>query len=114
MKTYDCFIFHNEIDLLELRLNILNDCVDYFVIVESAITFQGAKKEFLFEKNRNRFAKFERKIIHFKVESYEIDFTNLPYVAEPKNTDEVVLNKIYNFIDECQNFDKKNAILVGK
>lgn len=113
MKTYDCFIFHNELDLLELRLNMLNDCVDYFVIVESAITFQGAEKEFLFEKNRSRFAKFENKIIHFKVDHYTIDFTNLPYVAEPKNTDEVVLNKIYKFIDECPHFDKKTQFWWG-
>jgi beta-1,4-mannosyl-glycoprotein beta-1,4-N-acetylglucosaminyltransferase len=107
MKTYDCFIFYNELDLLELRLNILNECVDYFIIVESAITFQGATKEFIFERNRSRFAKFDNKIIHFKVESYEIDFANPPYIAEPKNTDEVVLNKIYKFLDECPHFDKK-------
>ena len=31
-------IFHNpnnELDMLEIRLNVLNDYVDYFVIVES-------------------------------------------------------------------------------
>jgi beta-1,4-mannosyl-glycoprotein beta-1,4-N-acetylglucosaminyltransferase len=113
MKTYDCFIFYNELDLLELRLNMLNDCVDYFVIVESAITFQGATKEFLFEKNRSRFSKFEDKIIHLKVENYTIDFANLPYVSEPKNTDEVILNKIYKFIDECPYFDKKTQFWWG-
>ena len=113
MKTYDCFIFYNELDLLELRLNILNDCVDYFVIVESAITFQGAKKEFLFEKNRSRFAKFENRIIHFKVENHDVDFANLPFIAKPKNTDEVVLNKIYKFIDECPHFDKKTQFWWG-
>ncbi|MDC1458626.1 hypothetical protein N8375_06695 [Burkholderiaceae bacterium] len=113
MKTYDCFIFHDELDLLELRLNILNDYVDYFIIVESAITFQGAEKEFLFEKNKNRFVEFENKIIHFKVKSYDIDFVNLPYVAKPKNTDELVLNKIYKFIDECQNFDKETQFWWG-
>jgi beta-1,4-mannosyl-glycoprotein beta-1,4-N-acetylglucosaminyltransferase len=113
MKTYDCFIFYNELDLLELRLNMLNDCVDYFVIVESAITFQGGEKEFIFERNRGRFNKFDKKIIHFKVENYEIDFSNLPYIAEPKNTDEVVLNKIYKFIDECPNFDKRSQFWWG-
>ena len=46
MKVFDCFIFFNELDLLELRLNVLDSCVDYFVIVESAITFQGEDKEF--------------------------------------------------------------------
>ena len=33
MQVFDCFIFNNEVDLLELRLNILDDVVDKFVIV---------------------------------------------------------------------------------
>ena len=44
-KIYDCFIFNNETDLLDIRLNILNDYVDYFVIVESLETFTGLKKK---------------------------------------------------------------------
>lgn len=107
MKIYDCFIFFNELDLLELRLNILDKYVDYFVIVESAITFQGQDKEFLFEKNSARFARFKSKIIHFKVEKYEFDFAHLPYVEDPKSADDIVLNKIYKFIDQCHHFDKK-------
>ena len=113
MKIYDCFIFFNELDLLELRLNILNDYVDYFVIVESAITFQGEDKEFIFEKNKNRFAKFENKLIHFKVEKYEFDFANLPYIKKPLSADEIVLNKIYKFIDDCSHFDKKTQFWWG-
>lgn len=34
MAIYDCFTFFNEIELLDIRLNLLNDVVDYFVIVE--------------------------------------------------------------------------------
>lgn len=113
MKIYDCFIFFNELDLLELRLNILNDSVDYFVIVESAITFQGESKEFLFEKNKARFAKFRNKIIHFKVEKYEIDFANLPYIKMPQKADDLVLNKIFKFIDDCKHFNKKTEFWWG-
>lgn len=32
---YDCFTFFNEIELLKIRMNILNDVVDKFVIVEA-------------------------------------------------------------------------------
>ena len=113
MKTYDCFLFFNELDLLELRLNVLNDVVDYFVIVESAITFQGEDKEFFFEKNKSRFAKFENKIIYFQVEKYELDFAKLPLIAKPKNVDEIVLNRIYKFIDDCPHFDKKTEFWWG-
>ena len=113
MKVFDCFIFFNELDLLELRLNVLDSCVDYFVIVESAITFQGEDKEFIFEKYRGLFAKFEKKIIYFKVEKYGMDFSNLPYIDEPRNTDEKILNKIYRFIDDCPHFDKAREFWWG-
>jgi len=38
-KIYDCVLFFNELETLELRLEILNDIVDKFVIVESTVTF---------------------------------------------------------------------------
>ena len=50
MKIFDCFIFNNEVELLELRLNILNDVVDKFVIVEGSSTFSGKKKKSSFLK----------------------------------------------------------------
>ena len=34
MKIYDCFSYWDEDLLLDLRLNILNNHVDYFVIIE--------------------------------------------------------------------------------
>ena len=43
MKIYDCFNFFNELDILEMRLNILYDYVDYFVIVESSLTHSITK-----------------------------------------------------------------------
>lgn len=67
MRVYDCFIFHNELDLLEIRLNELNDVVDYFVLVEAEKTHQNKEKELFFEKNKNRFSNFLNKIIHVKV-----------------------------------------------
>ena len=34
MRVIDSIIFFNELELLEMRLNILNDVVDTFVITE--------------------------------------------------------------------------------
>jgi beta-1,4-mannosyl-glycoprotein beta-1,4-N-acetylglucosaminyltransferase len=67
MKVFDCFTFYNELDLLELRLNELNDVVDYFVIVESTRTQTGYIKELYFDKYKDRFSKFHSKIIHIIV-----------------------------------------------
>ena len=35
MNVYDCITYLNEEELLELRLNILNKYVDFFVICEA-------------------------------------------------------------------------------
>ena len=63
-KVYDCFYFFNELDLLEIRLNILYDYVDYFVICESDTTFTGNKKSLLYLENLERFKRFQNKIIY--------------------------------------------------
>ena len=44
-KVYDCFSYWDEDLLLDLRLNILNDHVDYFVIVEGNKTWQNNPKK---------------------------------------------------------------------
>lgn len=67
MKIFDCFTFFNELDLLEFRLKLLDEYVDFFVIAESNITFSGNTKEYNFENNRQRFAAWEKKIIYLPV-----------------------------------------------
>ena len=75
---YDCFPFFNELDLLEIRLNTLAPVVDRFVLVEANKTHTGKPKEFIFEKNKSRFAPFLHKIIHIKVEDFpELDPTDV-------------------------------------
>ncbi len=63
-RVYDCFTFFNELDLLELRLNELYEKVDFFVLAEAPVTFQGHAKELFYSASRQRFAGFADKIIH--------------------------------------------------
>ena len=44
MKIFDCVTFYNENLVSNIRFNILNDLVDYFVICESKYDHQGQKK----------------------------------------------------------------------
>jgi beta-1,4-mannosyl-glycoprotein beta-1,4-N-acetylglucosaminyltransferase len=64
----DCFTFFNEFDILDIRLNILNDVVDKFVLVEASKTQSKIDKPFYFDENRKRYSKFLDKIIHVKVD----------------------------------------------
>jgi beta-1,4-mannosyl-glycoprotein beta-1,4-N-acetylglucosaminyltransferase len=69
----DAFHFYNELDLLEIRLNILDKYVDYFVLVEGDETFMGVPKTSCFHENRERFAKWNHKIIHYIVDDFPFD-----------------------------------------
>ncbi len=60
MAIYDCFQYFNEDHVVDLRLNILDKHVDYFVISESTKTHQGKEKEINFDIKK--FKKFEHKI----------------------------------------------------
>lgn len=62
--TYDIFTFFNELDLLEIRLNMLDHKVDKFVIIECVETFSGNPKPLYYLENKDRFKKWEHKIIH--------------------------------------------------
>ena len=66
-KIYDCFTFYNELDLLEMRLEMLSPVVDKFVIVECSKTQTGKNKPFYFEENRDRYSLWSDKIIYVKV-----------------------------------------------
>ena len=67
MKIYDCTIFFDEKMMFDLRLNILNDYVDKFVVAESLYTHSGNPKKQNF--NINDYPKFKDKIIYILVES---------------------------------------------
>ena len=78
MKIYDCFSYWDEDLLLELRLNILNDYVSYFVIVEGNRTWQNNSKKYRF--NIKKFSKFKDKIIYIPISDMP-DGDN-PYLRE--------------------------------
>jgi beta-1,4-mannosyl-glycoprotein beta-1,4-N-acetylglucosaminyltransferase len=49
----DCFPYFNERELLELRINLLKDHIDEFVICEANRTHSGVPKEYTLEKTLN-------------------------------------------------------------
>jgi beta-1,4-mannosyl-glycoprotein beta-1,4-N-acetylglucosaminyltransferase len=96
-KIYDCFMFYNEVELLEVKLNELYDYVDYFVIVESAESHRGYPKPLYFNENKERFSKFSDKIIYVLADNLE---TNNPWARENHQRDE-----IRKGLMSCNNWD---------
>lgn len=75
MKIYDCFMYFDEDLLLDIRLNILNKYIDYFIIVESKFNHKGEERKLNF--NIEKFNKFKDKIIYLIVDE------------QPKNLEEI-------------------------
>jgi len=75
MKVFDSFRFFNELELLEIRLNVLNDVVDCFVLTESPYTISGKEKPLYYLENKDRFKEFNHKIIHNITEEIPDDYS---------------------------------------
>lgn len=73
IKIYDIFTYNGEADILEIRLNILKDSVDQFIIIEAPTTFSGLKKPLYFEEQKARFMPFLDKIKYFVIDDYPND-----------------------------------------
>ena len=66
MAIYDCFQYFNEDHTVDLRLNILNNFIDKFIIVESTVDHQGKTKKLNFDISK--YKKFKDKINYIVVD----------------------------------------------
>jgi beta-1,4-mannosyl-glycoprotein beta-1,4-N-acetylglucosaminyltransferase len=65
---YDCFMFFDELDILDIRLHELSSVVDRFVLVEATKTFSGNPKPLYYADNKEMFREFNDRIIHIVVD----------------------------------------------
>lgn len=117
--VYDCFQFYNELDILKMRMNILKDVVDKFVISESTVTFSGKKKKMYFKENESMFAEFKDKIIYqavtdtpedydpFQRDSFQKCAVKRPIEKLCKDDDVI----IFSDVDEIPNPDVLKSVI---
>ena len=106
MKIFDCFMFYDEELLLDIRLNILDKYVDFFVIVESQFYHNGVKRQLKFDIKK--FNKFKDKIIY-------IQHKNEPDQISKLNETDNENIKSYKSIHNAylRENDQRNHILKG-
>jgi len=91
MKIFDCFMYYDEEMILDLRLNILNEYIDYFIIVESTFNHNGKKRKLEF--NLKNFDKFKKKIIYL---IYDQEPNEVIKINNEDNHDEKSKKYIFN------------------
>mgnify|MGYP001456492360 FL=1 len=102
MAIYDCFQFFNEETILDLRLNILEESVNFFVIVESTTDHQGNEKKLNFDINK--FKKFQKKIIYVVVED-TLDTIKKPHIGQNSLVERHQRNSITRGLKNCSDND---------
>ena len=102
MAIYDCFQYFNEDHVVDLRMNILNEYVDYFVISESNKTHQGKNKKINF--NKNNFPKFKHKII-FVVAEYDQVINFQKHTGGESPIEQHQRNSLINGLKDAQQDD---------
>ena len=104
MKIFDCFQYFDENMMLDLRLNVLNKNVDYFVIVENLYMHNGKEKKQNFDINN--FKKFKDKIIYILLDELP---DNLDLID--KNGD---ANENHKIIENALKIEKKQRNTIEK
>ncbi len=84
-------MYFDEEVVLDVRLNILNKLVDYFVIVESKFTHKGDERKLKF--NHKKFEKFKDKIIYLV---YEEQPSKIEIINDEDNENEKSRKYIFN------------------
>ena len=87
-------MYFDEEVVVDVRLNTLNEFVDYFVIVESKFTHKGTPRELKF--NHKKFEKFKNKIIYLIYEEIPEEIEKiLAEDSEIKKDKKYILNAAY-------------------
>lgn len=105
-KIIDSFLFFQELDLLEIRLEYLDEYVDEFVILEACQTFTGKKKLFVFEENRDRFSRYLHKIKYFKVEDFHENYESIRMFLKNSRSNSHL--KVLNILESHTHYSKEH------
>ena len=119
MKIFDCFMYFDEEMILDLRLNILNSHVDYFIIVESRYNHKGEKRKLLF--NKEKFIKYRDKIIYLVHDEVPSKVKRINDEDDEKTqTNKYIMNALYRenaqrnyIINGLNNANNEDIILIS-
>ena len=119
MRIIDCLMYYDEDLILDMRLNILDKFVAYFVICEANFNHNGTKREFRFDINK--FSKFKEKIIYIQLTEQPknikiIETEDSKEIKNSKILDNALLRENYqrNFLEtKIKNFHDEDFIIIS-
>tara|TARA_B110000483_G_C18077201_1_gene496580 strand:- start:33 stop:902 length:870 start_codon:yes stop_codon:yes gene_type:complete len=112
-------MYFDEEMILDLRLNILNGHVDYFIIVESRYNHKGERRKLLF--NKEKFIKYRDKIIYLVHDEVPSKVKRINDEDDKKTqTNKYIMNALYRenaqrnyIINGLNNANSEDIILIS-
>ena len=119
MNFIDCFMYFDEDTILDIRLNILDKYVSFFIICEANFNHNGTERELRF--NINNFPKFRDKIIYIPLEKQPENLRSISkedslIVKNSKILDNALLRENFqrNFLQsKINDFNEDDLIIVS-
>ena len=105
MKIFDCFLFFDEDVQLDIRLNVLDQYIDQFVIVESRFSHSGVKRNPVFDITK--YKKFENKITYILLDKEPEHLFEITSDNDLKKSEKKILN------GNIREFYQRNSISKG-
>ena len=113
MKIIDCTSFYNEHMMYEVRLNVLKDKVDKFIVTESTFSHSGKKKKLNFDINN--YPKFKVKIIYVTIDKEPegiVEENNDPSLQRSNSLKRIALSYDES-LKELKNFSNNDFIMLS-
>lgn len=108
MKIIDTFIFNDELELLDIRLELLYNIIDLFIIVEGNETFKGNIKPLFYTENKHKFNDYNDKIV--VIENISTEYNNIVKTDGMFNREDYSRNIIKKQLQNL-NLDENDIIL---
>ncbi len=110
MAIYDCFMFNDEIEILELRLRYLMNSVDFFVIAESEFNFSGQLKPIYSTSIIEKLQIPEEKIIRVKYKFTPQELELLSLSRGKYELEKIARNSLLQVI---RNLEEEDHVMVS-
>jgi len=113
MKIIDCTSFYNEHMMYEVRLNVLKDKVDKFIVTESTFSHSGKKKKLNFDINN--YPNFKDKIIYIVIDREPdgiVEENNDPSLQRSNSLKRIALSYDES-LKELNNFSNNDFIMLS-
>jgi beta-1,4-mannosyl-glycoprotein beta-1,4-N-acetylglucosaminyltransferase len=104
-KLVECFMFNDELKMLDFKLKEIGEYVDHFVLVETKYNWLGDEKKIYFEENKQLFKDYLHKIQHVIIDEYPEDCDDV-WAREAYQR-----NAIQNGLDEL-NLDDDDVVVI--